>query len=140
MLYKFGSTFVRVTPKEVCKIEPERNRLSKVGVKGRELHKKKAEKAAKALNKKEEAKFKKEQKAKKKTEKLLQEQMRKVQNKHQKEKKAEAKKAKKEAKKNKGKAITGAEVVLTIDNEADEITRGKKKVDEFTVQEVWRST
>jgi hypothetical protein len=89
VLYKFGTTYVRVTPQEVCRIEPVKDKSKS----SNQLEKKKAAKAAKTtkeLKEKEEANVKKAHEDKRKAGKILQEQMRKAQKKHQKEKKAEA--------------------------------------------------
>ena len=105
VLYKFGSTFVQVTPEEICRIEADKkeeedtNRpRGKVTAKEKKVEKKKAAKAAMKLKRKEAAAAKKEQKAKKKSEKMLQAQMKNAQKKQEKERKAEAKRERKESK------------------------------------------
>jgi len=163
VLYKFGSTFVRVTPKKVCRIEPGKNSSTKVLAKRPELDTKEAEKVAKEANKKDEAEATKEQAAKKQPEKTAEQQMRKVQSKHQKEEKAEAKRTKKEARKSKGKANKGAEDEAQETHEMKSNKNSKfftplkflyrrrnvnectvqdemSVQDEVSVQEVWRTT
>jgi len=163
VLYKFGSTFVRVTPKKVCRIEPGKNSSTKVLAKRPELDTKEAEKVAKEANKKDEAEATQEQAAKKQSEKTAKHQMRKVQSKHQKEEKAEAKGTKKEARKCKGTANKCAEdeAQETHEMKSNKNSRfftplkflyRRRNVnectvqdemsvqDEVSVQEVWRTT
>mmetsp|Transcript_4196 Transcript_4196/g.8774 ORF Transcript_4196/g.8774 Transcript_4196/m.8774 type:complete len:610 (+) Transcript_4196:85-1914(+) len=163
VLYKFGSTFVRVTPKKVCRIEPGKNRSTKVLPKRPELDTKEAEKVGKEANKKDEADATQEQAAKKQSEKTAKHQMRKVQSKHQKEEKAEAKRTKKETRKSKGTANKCAEdeAQETHEMKSNKNSRfftplkflyRRRNVnectvqdemsvqDEVSVQEVWRTT
>eukprot|EP00984_Skeletonema_dohrnii_P004476 scaffold1586_cov126-Skeletonema_dohrnii-CCMP3373.AAC.10 len=163
VLYKFGSTFVRVTPKKVCRIEPGKNRSTKVLAKRPELDTKEAEQVGKEANMKDEAEATEKQAAKKQPEKTAEQQMRRVQSNHQKEDKAEAKRTKKEARKSKGKAnkcaeeeaqethemkpnknssfFTPLKFLYRRRNVNDFIVQDEMSVqDEVSVQEVWRTT